>query len=120
MSEHKSYNYRIDEKNNSVAVISLHKNVIGGTDALLFTKILEEISSKPEIKCLITDLSEVDIMNSSGLGMLISGHTMLKKFNICMNLINVPGKVKTLLNVTHLNKVFTMYDNFDEAISHCK
>lgn len=120
MSELKNYNYRIDEKNISVAVISLHKNVIGGTDALSFTKVLEDISSKPEIKCVITDLSEVDIMNSSGLGMLISGHTMLKKFNICMYLINVPEKVKNLLNVTHLNKVFTIYDNYEDAISHCK
>jgi len=119
MSEQKNYNYRIDEKNDSVAVISLHKNVIGGTDALSFTKVLEEISSK-QIKFVITELSEVDIMNSSGLGMLISGHTMLKKFNICMYLINVPDKVKNLLNVTHLNKVFTIYDNYDEAISQCK
>jgi anti-sigma B factor antagonist len=59
-------------------------------------------------------------MNSSGLGMLVSGISTLKKHNISMLLANLPEKISALLQITHLDKVFKVYPNVEVALENCK
>ncbi len=100
-----------------IALIKLNPQVLGGHDALAFTSIIQDLGTKP-LKAVVADLSGVIVMNSSGLGMLVSGLSSLRKYNIPFLLLNVPDKVNNLLDVTHLNKVFKMYDNLEEIVSN--
>ena len=98
----------------NLASIELKEQVLGGNDALEFSAKLYEVFDK-SINNVIVDLSKVQVMNSSGLGMLVSGLSSLRKNNIQMELASVPVKVMSLLQMTHLDKVFKIHNNLKEA-----
>ncbi len=121
MQENSAYEHRILGKNKDIAVVELKSNVMGGSDALAFTSKLQQLagdsSASDSSKVVIVDLHNVELMNSSGLGMLVSGMSTLKKHNISMHLAAVPVKVLKLLEMTHLNKVFQIFDTVEDAVS---
>lgn len=98
-----------------VASINLGENIQGGKEALDFSSKLFEISEK-EYKCLVVNLQNVKIMNSSGLGMLVSALNTLKKKEIKMVLTNIPDKIDNLLKMTHLNQVFITFSTVEDAV----
>lgn len=107
MNVNQTYNFSFADDSKSKAIISLKQNVLGGNDALEFGNALSEIINfKPSM--IAIDLSIVQSMNSSGLGMLVSALTSTKKANIGLELVSVPSKVLGLLELTHLNTVFTI------------
>lgn len=110
-----TYSYQILPSNEAIAIIKLGVNVLGGSDALSFTSLLNEISSTT-VKNVILDLSAVEMMNSSGLGMLVSGLSTLKKYDIGLSLTSLPKKVENLLKMTHLDTIFKIYPSLDEAL----
>ena len=118
MEQEYFFNCEILEEKPFVAVIYLGKSVLGGNEALEFTSHLEECSNK-NIKYVIVNLQKVQMMNSSGLGMLVSGISTLRKHNITMYLADVPEKVFKLLKMTHLDEVFNTFPSLDIAIEKC-
>lgn len=111
------YTAEFTKEDKSVAIIKLFENVLGGGDALDFANIVEECV-KLGAKLIIADLKSVVAMNSSGLGMLVSVLSNLKNKGVALVLSSVPKKVMRLLELTHLNKVFTVYNNIDDAANH--
>lgn len=114
MSEETKYMVNLLEEGGDAAVISLKKQVLGGNDALEFTNVLQQTKDL-KLKLVIADLSGVDIINSSGLGMLVSGMSHLRKISTNFALVSVPPKVMHLLEVTHLNRVFKIFDDIESA-----
>ena len=55
-------------------------------------------------------------MNSSGLGMLISGLTTMKKNDGFLKLAGATEKIESLLIITKLITIFESYDSVDEAV----
>ena len=116
--ENQSYfNYIILDERKDVAVIELGRHVLGGNDALNFTAKLNEVGNK-NVRFVALDLINVEVMNSSGLGMLVSGLSTVRKYDIYMLLIHIPSKVRHLLEMTHLDKVFKMYESIEDAIEN--
>jgi anti-sigma B factor antagonist len=113
--------YEVDFVNDdkTVARIALGEKVLGGNDAMNFSSKLHELFDK-DVRCLVADLEDVELINSSGLGMLVSGLSTLRKQEIHFALANVPGKVMNLLKMTHLDKVFSIYSTVGEASKNCK
>lgn len=107
--------YKLEVKDN-YAVIKLFENVLGGQDALQFSSILQDLPDS-NVKYLFVDLKDVQVMNSSGLGMLVGGLSNLKKDNIELILVSTPKVVSDLLEMTHLNEVFKTFENLEEAIN---
>ncbi len=101
------------------AILSLGKQVIGGADALDFSMELRSITER-NIPHVIVDMSSVELINSSGLGMLVSGHSTMKKSGGTLKLAAVPDKVRQLLEMTHLDTVLTSYPTIQEAEESCK
>lgn len=118
MQDNNAYEYRILGEENNIALIELKPNVMGGNDALVFTSKLQELAGDSP-KVVIVDLQNVELINSSGLGMLVSGMSTLRKHNISMHLAAVPAKVHKLLEMTHLNKVFQIFDSVEDAVNSC-
>jgi anti-sigma B factor antagonist len=114
----KEYEYKLNAANPQVATINLKEQVLGGNDALIFTSKLEELCSK-KVKFVIADLSGVELMNSSGLGMMVSGLSTLRKHEINFILASVPVRVNNLLEMTHLNNVFKIFDSVSSAEEDC-
>lgn len=113
-----TYYYYFTEQRPDVAVIELKEKVLGGNDALEFAVKLDEII-RAAAKTVIIDLKNVEIMNSSGLGMLVSTLSTLKKHDMKMMLASVPQKIDSLLKMTHLNQVFVCCDSVASAEAKC-
>jgi len=98
-----------------VAILEPKGKIMGGPDATLLHDQLHEFIKQEKLKVII-DLSGVDWMNSTGLGILISGLTTLRNNKGELKLANVTDKIKSLLTITKLVTVFDSFDSVDEAI----
>ncbi len=105
---------KVQEKYNAV-IIELKGNVMGGDDTKEFNELLHKLIDEGK-KNVIVDLSEVKFMNSSGLGMLISGLTTMKRENGSLKLVNVTEKIESLLIITKLVTIFESYDSVEDAV----
>ncbi len=100
-------------------VIEFHGNVMGGPEAQEFSDTLHKLIDEGK-KNVVIDLSETKFMNSSGLGMLISGYTTMKNGGGSMKLANATEKIESLLVITKLITVFEHYTSVDEAVNSFK
>jgi len=107
-------NYDVGERYNAV-VVTLKGNVMGGPDGSKLHETLHELREQGK-KNVVVDLSKVKFMNSSGLGMLISGLTTMRNAGGDLRLANVADRIQSLLVVTRLITVFKNYDSVDEAV----
>ncbi|MGH8004856.1 MAG: STAS domain-containing protein, partial [Limisphaerales bacterium] len=64
----------------------------------------------------VIDLSDVDWMNSTGLGILISGLTTMRGSGGELKLARVTDKIQSLLVITKLVTVFESHDSVEAAI----
>ncbi len=115
-----AYDMRLsDREQNGVVILSPKGKIMGGPDAsLLHDKLYEFIEQNK--KRVVIDLAGVDWMNSTGLGILISGYTTLRNNEGELKLANVTEKIQSLLTITKLVTVFEAYDSIEEAIQSFK
>ena len=92
-------------------VITLKGNVMGGPDAQEFHDVLGDFLEDSKSNIII-DLGSVKFMNSTGLGMLISGYTSVKNKGGVLKLANATEKINSLLVIT---KLITIFDNFESV-----
>ncbi|GBD90719.1 anti-sigma-B factor antagonist [bacterium BMS3Abin04] len=102
------------EQYNAV-VLELKGNVMGGPEAEKFGQQLHQLLDEGK-KNVIIDLAGVKFMNSSGLGMLISGYTTMKNGGGTLKLANATEKINSLLIITKLISIFEHYNSVDDAI----
>ncbi len=113
IDESKGYTYSIRD---GIAVIELGEKVLGGAEAMEFTEIIHNLHvSSP--KAVVINMGKVSLINSSGLGMLVSALSTLRKQDIPLLIANPSSKVKELMEMTHLDKVLRMNDSIEEAIN---
>jgi len=104
-----------DFEQNGVWVLEPKGKIMGGPDATLLHEKLHELIEQGQKKVVI-NLSKVEWMNSTGLGILISGLTTLRNNQGDLKLANVTDKIQSLLVITKLVSVFEAFDSVDEAI----
>jgi len=102
-----------------LVVLEPKGKIMGGPDASMLHDQLHEYIKQGKKKVII-DLSKVDWMNSTGLGILISALTTLKKNQGELKLANVTDKIQSLLTITKLVTVFETYDSVDQAAGSFK
>lgn len=79
----------------------------------------EQISSvvPNEEQVWVIDLAKVDFMDSSGLVSLVKGHKTARQYSCRLVLCNVTASVRLVLELTHLDSVFTIYDTYEDVLS---
>lgn len=108
-----------DRVQDGVVILQPKGKIMGGPDAsLLHDKLYEYL--KQDMRKVVIDLKDVDWMNSTGLGILISGYTTLRNNNGVLKLANVTEKIQSLLTITKLVTVFESYDSVEEAVKTFK
>ncbi|MFZ1684726.1 MAG: STAS domain-containing protein [Candidatus Zixiibacteriota bacterium] len=108
-----------DRMQEGVVVLEPKGKIMGGPDAsLLHDKLYEYI--KQDRRMVVVDLAQVDWMNSTGLGILISGYTTLRNNDGLLKLANVTDKIQSLLTITKLVSVFEAFDSVDDAVKSFK
>ncbi|MCF8267651.1 MAG: STAS domain-containing protein [Ignavibacteriales bacterium] len=99
--------------------VELKGNVMGGPEAQEFNKLLHDLLEKGQ-RNVVIDLSGVKFMNSSGLGMLISGFTTMKNGGGHLKLARATEKINSLLIITKLITIFEHYESVDAAVESFK
>ncbi|PSQ70784.1 MAG: anti-sigma factor antagonist [Bacteroidetes bacterium QH_9_67_14] len=107
-------NYSVDERYDAV-VITLKGNIMGGPDGQQLHDQLRELVDEGKTH-VVVDLSKTKFMNSSGLGMLISGLTTMRNAGGDLRLARVADRIQSLLVITKLITVFKEFDTVDEAV----
>lgn len=105
-----------DRLENDVAILEPAGKIMGGPDATLLHEKLHEHIEKG-VKKVVIDLTKVDWVNSTGLGILISALTTMKNNEGQLRLANVTEKINSLLTITKLVTVFESHDSIESAKS---
>jgi anti-sigma B factor antagonist len=98
-----------------ITVLEPKGKIMGGPDATILHDHLHELIGQGR-RNVVIDLSRVEWMNSTGLGILISGLTTLRNNGGELKLARVTDKIESLLTITKLITVFENFDEVDEAV----
>ncbi len=105
-----------DREQDGVIVLEPRGKIMGGPDATLLHDKLYEFIQQGRTEVVI-DLSRIEWMNSTGLGILIQGYTTLRNSDGQLKLAKVTDKIQSLLTITKLVSVFDAYDTVEDAIA---
>jgi anti-sigma B factor antagonist len=95
-----------------VTVIDAAGRITLGEGASAFRDTVRELAARGDKKILL-NLSEVNYIDSSGIGELVSGFTTVTNHGGQLRLLGLSKRVKDLLQITKLYTVFEVFD--DEA-----
>ncbi len=96
-------------------VVPLPSQMVGGQHAVEITDRVRQLVSTG-VEHVIFDCSRVEIINSNGLGTLIAALATLRTSGSRCTLVAVPEKMRTLLELTHLESVFLFADSVAAAL----
>ncbi|MGB3638069.1 MAG: STAS domain-containing protein [Rivularia sp. (in: cyanobacteria)] len=65
----------------------------------------------------VIDLGLVDFMDSSGLVSLVKGLKTARQYNCRLVLCNVTAPVRLVIELTHLDSVFEIFNTYEDALS---
>lgn len=99
-----------------IAVVAFGENAIGGPDAVELTATIRDAAAHGAT-CVVLDLQRVTVMNSSGLGMLVSARSTTSALDVGLCLAAAPANVMHLLTMTQLSTVFELHATVDEAVA---
>jgi len=92
------------EQKGSVAVVRCHGRLVAGVSDQLYGRVKQLI---PDSKRIVLDLTDVQHMDSMGLGTLVRLYVSAKSAGCRLELINLGKRVRELLGMTNLLGVFT-------------
>jgi len=77
---------------------------------------LERIISEGS-KAIVVDMQNVDLITSDGLGALIRARKAASESGAALALCGVRGNILDVFRMTRLDKIFSIYDSVDAAVS---
>ncbi len=89
---------RLDANNSEELKVELHRLFDTGT------------------KDLILDLKEILFIDSSGLGVLVSGYKNASTVHGSLKLSNLQSQVRSMFELTRLHRVFDIFSTVDDAL----
>ena len=98
-----------------VVILELSGKLMGGPDAATFNDTLKTLLHEGH-KNILVDLSRINWVNSTGLGILISGYSTVKKGGGALKLLKVSDRIESIFMVSKLHTVFVSYSDEEEAV----
>jgi anti-sigma B factor antagonist len=87
-----------------------------GESAHFFAQTLER-ALKDDKGHVLIDFSKINFIDSTGIGELVGYIGRFKSYNRELVLINPSDRIRNLLKVAHLDKLFPTYETVDEAVA---
>ena len=98
-----------------VTVLDLSGRITLGEGSVVLRDAVRDLLSKGNKK-ILANLADVNYIDSSGIGELVSAYTTVKNQGGELKLLNLTKKVHDLLQITKLYTVFDVKDNEAAAI----
>jgi anti-sigma B factor antagonist len=102
-----------------VTILDLSGRITLGEGSVQLRDAIRDLISKGQ-KGILLDLGDVNYIDSSGLGELVSAYTTAKNQGATLKLLKLTKKVHDLLQLTKLYTVFDIYDDEASAIASFK
>lgn len=102
-----------------VTVVDLNGRITLGEGSVQLREAIRDLISKGQ-KNILLNLGDVNYIDSSGLGELVSAYTTSKNQGATLKLLSLTKKVKDVLQLTKLYTVFDIYDDEASAIASYK
>jgi anti-sigma B factor antagonist len=98
-----------------VTVVDFSGRITLGDGSALLRKTLRDLLEERRTRILL-NLGDVDYIDSSGIGELVSGYTSVKNRGGELKLLNLTKKVHDLLQITKLYTVFEVHSDEHAAV----
>jgi anti-sigma B factor antagonist len=92
------------EQDGDYALVRCGGRLVAGVSDFLYTEVHPIV---PQCKRIVIDLTNLDYMDSMGLGSIIRLYVSAKSSGCTLELVNIGKRVKELLGITHLLTLFT-------------
>ncbi len=104
-----------ERKRDGVAILEMSGKLMGGPDSEAFDETIKTLIHEG-CHNVIVSMERVKWVNSTGLGILISGYTTLKKSGGELKLLRVSDRIENIFIVSKLYTVFESFQDEDEAV----
>jgi len=99
----------------AVTIVDLSGKISLGEGSALLRKTIRDLIEGGQTKILL-NLGDINYIDSSGIGELVSGFTAVRNRNGELKLLNLTKKVHDLLQITKLFTVFDVYTDEGTAV----
>lgn len=107
-------NFSFERIDNVVVFTLKNSNLDMEISAQLKAKLL--ILCQPDIEALIFDLTNIEYVDSSGLGALLLAYRQMKEYESPIILVGVQPVVKKMLAISQIDDLFVYYNTLQEAV----
>ena len=99
-----------------VMILNLSGKIMGGPDYEKFHAEIKTLIKEGYVDILL-NMSKVTWINSTGLGILISGYHSIRAAEGSMKVCSVKERVLSIFYISQLEKIFNVYPNREEALA---
>ena len=108
----KSYTRQVE----SVTIVDLSGRITLGEASVVVRDLINDLMSKGNKKVLL-NLGDVDYIDSSGIGLLVSSFTTVRSQGGELKLVNLSRRIGDLLKITKLYSLFDVKDDEAAAVA---
>ena len=102
-----------------VTVLDLKGGVVLAPDGKALHERIKQLVGQNKTKILL-NVAEVTHIDSTGLGEIVSGFSLVKKSGGQLKLANATDKLQRIIRLTNLHNVLENYDSESEALASFK
>jgi len=99
-----------------VTIIDVSGRITLGEGSAMLREMVRDLLGKGQKK-IVLNLGDVNYIDSSGIGELVSGYTTVKNQGGEVKLLNLTKKVHDLLQITKLYTVFDVHNDEHSAVN---
>lgn len=104
-----------ERRRDGIAILDMSGKLMGGPDAEAFNEVLRTLMHEGMLN-FIVNMEKVKWVNSTGLGILISGYTTVTRAGGDLKLLKVTERIENIFIVSKLSTVFHSFEDEDEAV----
>ena len=107
--------------NDNIIILDIEGNLVG-PNTIALKKIIDDLvrDADGEPVYLVLNLERVQMMDSSGLGVIVAAYASIRRNVGRMVLLNIGGNIRSLIIMAKLVTIFDRYDTEAEALASFK
>ena len=98
----------------AVSILELHGKLLMGKDSKQVERAVDE-SIKADVKSVVFDLSGLEMMDSTGVGIIVMCHARLEKAGGSLRIAGAKGIIQDILHMTHVDRIVRLFPTAEEA-----
>ena len=106
------------EASNALQILKVEEKRIDAVAAIQFKDKVRELTAEHET-AVVLDLSNVDFIDSSGLGAIVAAMKQLGS-DRPLHLAGLTPIVSKVFALTRMERVFKIFDSAENAVQHCE